>query len=318
MSYRPTRLTYLLIALVLIEIGLVVSLRQLGWWGTGDLLVLIFSVAAIALPIAIVVLILAINRFRLGLRSLFLFMVILSLFIALNLKPLLDYREIRRGSTALLRTQSNLITEDYFYRSLSDRSPNRPKSAKVIEEPTVWLPPWLSYFVRDIAKAPVDVTVISIHVYSNQEFRVLTEQFRAFPNLSSIRVSNLSEENFYRIPELTKNHWKLTSVTMNNPPVNERLFQRAWSIQKLELRLGFGEEAEIVNLSALADLLKQMEVLQHLHLELFEMDFDPALLSKLAESESLKKVSVGIRKKVNSEVWRNEETFDLDEFRERE
>ncbi len=202
-SPRPTKLTWLLLGLMAIEIGLLVSLRKLGWFETGNVLQMLASILVMALPILIIAIVFLLNRFRLSLRMILISVAVISLFFGTSLKPLLEYRDQRRGGLLLLAAGTRLDTEDFSFQQGAKWS-NHSVETPTINEPVIWIPPWISYFVRDMQKAPADISIMHIVVESDEQLKLIAQEANRFRNLKtmSIDATQVSSEGIAQLPSI--------------------------------------------------------------------------------------------------------------------
>ncbi len=202
-SRRPTKLTWLLLGLMAIEIGLLVSLRKLGWFETGNVLQMLGSILVMALPILIIAIVLLLNRFRLSLRMILILIALNALLLGTSVKPMLEYRDQRRGGYRLLTANARLDTEQYNFQHGAKWNYGLVK-IPTIEEPVIWIPPWISYFVRDIQKGPADVLIVNIVVESDEQLKLIAEEAKRFSNLKtlSIDTTQISSEGISRLPSI--------------------------------------------------------------------------------------------------------------------
>jgi hypothetical protein len=152
--------TVVLGALLVLEVALVVLLRTLGWFETGNALQLVTCVVVNVLPLVAAVAMLAANGFRFGIRSLMIAITLVGVFLAVSLMPLLDYRSARRASIRLVSANATLnagIDGDEFYTRIGLPPPPAIASSKGTN-----IPPWLTPLTRDISTIPPDDAVRSI------------------------------------------------------------------------------------------------------------------------------------------------------------
>jgi hypothetical protein len=297
-----------------IELGLVVSLRKLGWFGTGDLLTLIASLSAVFLPFLIIGFMLFWGRLRISLRGLMIAVALVSVFMALSVKPLLDFRSMRQASLALLALNTQVSTEQYDYHSLKYRSPTYSQKEQKIAEPNVWIPPWLHYFIKDIQLVPPDLTVVRIAVVSDEQFEMLIQHIHRLPNLESMWISDVSSNNVRRIPELINSNPSIRSVDFRNPVLREPLFGSHWNIQAIGISYWppVDERKSRLSDQTIVELIQQ-KGLETLHLS--NSGLDESQLKRLAESSTLEKVVVtawsieGTRSYSSKTVEHNLDTF---------
>jgi hypothetical protein len=115
-----------LLAVLLIETALTVSLWASGWLGTGDHLRMVMAGAAAALPLIVAAALLFRHRFHFGLRALLAAMALVAMFMFFSVRPLLEAREARQASRWLADNGVKVFTElnrgDFFMSSATIRT----------------------------------------------------------------------------------------------------------------------------------------------------------------------------------------------------
>ena len=103
MSTRPT--TIVLLCVLLLEAAFVLSLRSLGWYGTGNAIQLLACISVTLLPLLVAAAMLLRNRLRFGLRALLAATTLVAVFLMVSLLPMVEHRAARQASMRLLRFQ---------------------------------------------------------------------------------------------------------------------------------------------------------------------------------------------------------------------
>jgi hypothetical protein len=217
---RRTRITLvILVVLLILEGALVISLRTLGWFGTGDAAQLIGSVVVSALPLLIALAFLAINRFHFGMRSLLGTMALIAIFLYVTVLPVLDYRSARRASMQLISESATLNEDlelDRFYSAIGLDPPPMLKSPKPVN-----VPPWLTPLIRHISTVPPDDSVRMIELTSDRQIRILADNWQRFGGLQSLYVaSGVTEDGLKLLLTIIEQFDRLDRIHTNDvsPP----------------------------------------------------------------------------------------------------
>lgn len=150
MSTRTT--TIVLLCVLLLEAVLVVSLRGLGWYGTGNAIQLLACIFVALLPLLVASAMLLRNRLRFGLRALLIATTLVAVFLMVSLLPMVKHRAARQASMRLLSANATLHEGsdcDEFYSQI-DLEP--PPTISSVETGDV--PPWLTSFANHTSIIP--------------------------------------------------------------------------------------------------------------------------------------------------------------------
>lgn len=181
------KLTGLLALGLVIEIALLVSLRTLGWLGTGDAMKWVAGVLLAGLPLLVAVGMLARHRFRFRLRTLMIAVALVAVFLAVSVMPLIRFRAARRASMQLAAAgsmpNSGFVDWNQAFAKWELSSP-----AKTSPTVTVSVRPWLEQFTRTIEHIPQDDQVCNIGLNGDQQIRILADNYRRFPALQCVEV----------------------------------------------------------------------------------------------------------------------------------
>jgi hypothetical protein len=212
--------TAMLCVLLVAEVALVISLRALGWLSTGNVILTFAWFLVATMPLLIIVAMVAVNKFRFGVRSLLGIVALAAVFLYLSVLPVLDYRAQRRVSIKLTAENArlNLLSLDDFYSRMGlEPPPTQPSTSSSN------VPPWLEPFTEHLSDIPPDHLVHMIGVDSDQQVRTLAENWRRFPALQSIEItSGVTDEGLEVLLTMIKRFNQLDFIHLNSvtPPKN--------------------------------------------------------------------------------------------------
>jgi hypothetical protein len=190
-----------LLAVLLIETALTVSLWASGWLGTGDHLRMVMAGVAAALPLIVAAALLFRHRFHFGLRSLLAAMALVAVFMFFSVRPLLEARKARQASRWLADNGVKVFTElnrgDFFIQLGYD--PHLPRS---YEPPRGEIPSWLKPLSGDLSNFPPDGVVVEVWLESDAQVVAFGRVANRLPNLEDVGVSGLSADGM----ELLRKH----------------------------------------------------------------------------------------------------------------
>ncbi|MEX2115091.1 MAG: hypothetical protein WD845_17990 [Pirellulales bacterium] len=223
---------FVLAGLLLLEAGLVVSLRTLGWLGTGSAIGLIICTLATFLPLLIGLVLLARNRLRFGLRALMACVALVAVFVFVSAMPLVDYRSARTATKQLAAANATLNVEfdwDSFYDGMGLKPPPVPESA-----PAVRLPPWLGPFTESLSAIPTDDAVRSIHLSSDEQVHILAVYSARFSSLQFVSIARgVSVAGLRTLQSVLPHFPQLVGVQVNDVAVPENWYGSLTNIRTL-------------------------------------------------------------------------------------
>ena len=187
-SLRVRTKTLILAAILVVEASLVVLLRTLGWFGTGNALQLVTCVFVSVLPLLVAVTLLTANRFRFGVRSLIFAITLVGVFLSVSLVPLLDFRSARRASIQLVSANAKLNNRfdwNEFYNAI-----DLPGVSMMTSSRTIHVPPWLTPFTKNISAILSDDAVHSIWLDSDAQIEILAKNWQRFSSLQSVGIGS--------------------------------------------------------------------------------------------------------------------------------
>jgi len=194
-STRTT--TRVLLFVLLLEAAFVLSLRRLGWYGTGNTIQFLACVFATLLPLLVASAMLLRNRLRFSLRTLFVATTLVAVFLMISLLPMVNHRVARQASMRLLSANATLnegLDWDEFYSQI-DLEPSPHLSS--VETATV--PPWLTSFTNHTSTIPTDNAIQSIWLNNDEQCKLLADNWERFPSLRSVSVTRGVSDNGFRL-----------------------------------------------------------------------------------------------------------------------
>jgi hypothetical protein len=205
-------LRFTLLSLTAFELGLIVLLRTIGWDAIGSLLHWSIAITVVVLPLLIVAITLSWNRFRFGTRSLLAFMVCAAIFFTLTALPYHRYQYARRGVKLLHANkihfdvqESSLLTEHAKYL-------DQPTESLEISQDVLRVPFWLSPFVQDVSKLPVDRSIHRVVVRKDGELEFFLRHHRSFEGLKALSISDPSDWLLERVNAMLAEHPQLIEL----------------------------------------------------------------------------------------------------------
>ena len=179
--------TSLFVALLLIEVVLIVSLRTVGWLATGGAIRWMACLLAALLPLVVAAGML-INKRRFSLQSLFAVVALVAVFLGVSALPLYEFHHARRLAKQLVSANATLHTDsslDDFYSQIR----YVPRPAPSIRTVGYDLPPWLKPFAGNSSAIPPDETVQEIWLDSDDQISTLCSAPSLLRNLTCISVA---------------------------------------------------------------------------------------------------------------------------------
>jgi hypothetical protein len=274
-----------LLAVLILETGLTVSLWADGWLGTGSNLRLLACAAAAALPLSVAAWLLLRNRFRFGLRSLLAAMALVAAFMYFTVRPLLEASEARRASRLLIANGAEVFTESNrgdFYVQLG-YDPHPPRAYESLRGA---IPAWLRPLAGDLPNFPPNDEVIDVWLQNNAQVAAFCEVANEFANLEDVGVGDVSPKAMEllrtRLPTLPR----LVEVAVNGrTDVPADWLSSLTNVRSLSIWAEGNRMGSPLAIEHLQDIAKlpQLEVLL-----LFGYTVDDADIQVLAESKSLR------------------------------
>lgn len=223
---------FILIGFLLVEVAMLVSLRTLGWFGTGSLVHSIVCLFVSLVPLLVATALLVRNRLRFGLRNLLVAVALVAVFMFVSVKPLQDYHSARSASKQLVLANATLdsgLDWDRFYTDIGLEplpSVNAPQAVNV--------PPWLRPFTDSLSTIPPDASVESIHLNNDQQVEILVENSSRFWSLRSISIGfGVSGEGLKKLQAAIPEFNHLNSMVVNDVTVPKNWYRTLTGIKAL-------------------------------------------------------------------------------------
>jgi len=219
MSARKT--TILLVSMLLLETMIVVSLRSLGWYGTGNAVYFVACLFVTFSPLLVAMILLLRRGLRFSVRSLLASTTLVALFLMLSFIPIVRHRAARQVSVQLLSANATInegLDWDDFYAQIElDRPPKLPPT---IDEA---IPAWLTPFTTTTHAIASDDAVRSVWLNNDRQCRILAKNWERLPSLQSVTITRgVTNEGFQLVQEIIPKLQNLDSVCTNDvsPPLH--------------------------------------------------------------------------------------------------
>ncbi|MFO0916242.1 MAG: hypothetical protein U0795_25005 [Pirellulales bacterium] len=288
----PTRsLLIFLVSVLVIEILLVGSLRQFGWYGTGNGLQFAGCLLVTGLPLILAGAVLLRRRCKFGVRSVLVATAMVAVFLAASLLPLTRHRAARQTSRQLLAAGAsinNVTNWRDFYEQI-DLTPTRraiPEGVSARQASEV--PLWLTSFTSAAESIPLDGAVVSLWLNSDSQCQILADNWERLTSLESVGVNpGVSADGLRLLQDVLPRLKSLDIVQINDIDVPDGWYKSLTNIRMLWV---WGESAsrgmpfdrddlnEIVGLSNLEALM------------VLGYAFNDQDAQQLAESDTIKRV----------------------------
>lgn len=230
MSVRST--TVCLLFTLLFEIALVVSLRWLGWYGTGNAIQFAACLFVTILPLVVAIAILLRRRLKFSVRSLLLANTLVAIFLVLSLLPLARHRAERQTSMRLLTAKATVnegLDWDDFYSQIDLTPPPKPALAT-----TAAVPLWLTSFTTASDSIPQDNAVRSIWLNSDAQCQILADNWERLTSLQSVSITRgVSTEGFRLLQGILPRFRYLDIVHTNDVAVPSGWYKSLTNIRTL-------------------------------------------------------------------------------------
>lgn len=275
-----------LLALLLLEIALVLSLLTLGWFGTGIAIQLVTCIFVTVLPLLVACVMLATNRLRFDLRSLLSAIALIAIFLTVSLIPLLEHRAARQASMRLLSANATISEGsdwDDFYPQFGWKPPQ-----KLTTTDTARVPPWLTPFTNRTSAIPTDNSVRTIWLNTDNQCRILANHWQYFPALQFVGITGGVSGEGFSLLETTLSHFEhLDAVYTNDVVVPPNWYSCLTNIRTLLIWAEMATSGKPFPNDHLADIasLPNLEVFMVLGYAFNDND-----ARKLATSKSIKRV----------------------------
>ncbi len=230
MSDRKT--TVFLLFVLLLETTLVVSLRWLGWYGTGNAIQLAACLFVTLLPLLVAIVVLLRRRLKFTVRSLLVATTLVALFLVLSLLPLVRHRAARQVSSRLLGANATInegLDWDDFYTQIEL---DRPPILTLANADAI--PPWLTSFTTTTDAIPPDDAVRSIWLNTDRQCRILAENWERLPSLQSVSITRgVSTEGFRLLQDVLLQIEHLDSVHTNDVSIPPNWYESLTNVRTL-------------------------------------------------------------------------------------
>ena len=284
MSVRLT--TVVLVTVLIIEVAISVSLRWLGWYGTGSAIQFSACLVFTLLPLLIAFVILLHKRLKFSVRSLLLVTALSAFFLVLSLMPILRHRAARQSSAQLLTAKVTInegMDWDNFYRQIALHPPTKLPLAD--DDALPW---WLTSLITKTDSIPTDNSVRDIWLSSDNQCQILAENWERLSSLQSVSISRgVSTEGFRLLQDVLPRFEHLDSVVTNDVTVPSDWYGSLKNIRTLWV---WGEGA---SRGTLFDDKHLDEIVSLSNLEMFMVlgyAFSDRDARTLAKSDSIKRI----------------------------
>ena len=221
-----------LLFVLMVEAMVVVSLRWLGWYGTGNAFVFVGCLIVTALPLVAALAVLIRRRLKFSLRSLLAATMFVALFLVLSMMPLVRHRSERQTSMRLLAVNATVNEGKEWGDFYSQFELNPPP--KLVASRAFAVPSWLAAFTRATEAIPPDDTVRSIWLNSDQQCQVLAANWERLPSLQSVSVTRgVSTEGFQLLQDVLPRFRHLHCVHTHDVAVPPNWYKALTNIRTL-------------------------------------------------------------------------------------
>lgn len=237
LDFRSTFFKWFIVVLltgtVLVSLGLTLSLRTLGWDSTWYLIDYLARLSIAGLPVLIGLAILIRNRLRFGLRTLLAILLLAALLVVMTITPLMRFRNERSANTKMFASNAEFNDDlrlwDTIYQLM-----NAESLPEVSTPPPTFVPPYLRPFTRDQEEIPRDCDLGSLWLNSDEQCRVLAENWARFSNLRAVTITRaVSEEGFELLRETLPKIKSLDIVVTNDVEIPKDWYQTLGNIRIL-------------------------------------------------------------------------------------
>lgn len=280
------RTILILIGFLLSEVAMLVSLRTLGWFGTGSLVHIIVCLFATLFPLLVATALLVRNRLRFGLRTLLVAVTLVAVFMFVSVKPLQDYHSARSASKQLVLANATLDSGLDWDKLHTDIGLEPAPSANAPE--AVNVPLWLRPFTDSLSATPPDASVKSIHLNNDQQVEILVENSSRFRSLRSISIAfGVSSEGLKKLQAAIPEFNHLSNMLVNDVTVPKNWYRTLTGIKALFVWGEGASRGTPFPQGDLADIksLPQLEVLM-----ILGYAFNDSDAKTLSSSLSLKRI----------------------------
>lgn len=270
-----------LLGLMAVEIILIVSLRQRGWIATTESTRWILTVIAAVLPLAFAVMLLITSGRRMKLRTLFLFVGTICVFLSVSLTPLISVRRSRISAREL--TELGVELRPFSYGDYYGDSPEvQTDPTNVKFSPPDDIPSWLRPLSRKWESIPRDNEVAWVFLRDDVQVDAFVRRVSNLRNVRCIELTgNVTDDGIRKLvasheqlPNLNALNIAATATTPNGirelnkfQSVRSLLFnivavpQEGWFDSFAELRgLSVWDENQIANPNDVTCVLSQQNI----------------------------------------------------------
>ena len=215
------RATILLVFILLLETMVVVSLRSLGWHGTGNAVYFVACLFVTFSPLLVAMVLLFRRGLRFSVRSLLASTTLVALFLMLSLLPILRHRAARRVGMQLLSANATInegLNWDDFYAEIELDPP--PKLTPTNDDA---IPVWLTPFTSTTHSIPADNAMRSVCLNNDRQCQILAKNWERLPSLQSVSITRgVTNEGFQLVQEIIPKLRNLDSICTNDvsPPLH--------------------------------------------------------------------------------------------------
>lgn len=225
--------TSVLLFVLIFEVMVVVSLRWLGWYGSGNAFLFLGCLIVTALPLLVALAILLRRRLKFSLRSLLAVTMLVSLFLVSSLVPLVRHRSERQASMQLLATNATL-NEGQDWGDFYSKLDLNPPPDLVVNSRASAVPAWLASFTKRTQTIPPDNTVRSVWLNSDEQCRILSDNWKRLPSLRSVSLTRgVSTEGFELLQDVLPRFKHLHCVHTNDVAVPPNWYSALTNIRSL-------------------------------------------------------------------------------------
>ena len=178
----------LLLTLLVAEAALVVSLRTVGWFNTGGAIRWFGCLIAALFPLAVVALVVCVQRFRFSLRMLLIATGLVAIFLCATVLPLRHAIDARHASRTLLATGATLHTVSSF-ESVYNQLNYDPRSDWPTPTNHRRLAVWLRPLAGDLLAIPTDDAIKEIWLENDSQAAAFCQKLSLFQNLERLSIS---------------------------------------------------------------------------------------------------------------------------------
>jgi hypothetical protein len=226
----------LLVALLVIEIGAVASLRSVGWVATGSGLLWFVSLLAATLPLVVAAALLFGSRFRFTLRALLVITALLAVFLVITGIPLRDAIDARRVTRRLVDAGAEISVEAPQQSAFAKLGyPVRPNVES--QHRAADLAPWLRPIASEILAYPAHDEVRHIGFSSDGQIAEFAGDHEGFSNMDGLGLlGNITREGQQQLAQTLPELPPITRASSFSTPVTAEFLTALVDAQYLFLQ----------------------------------------------------------------------------------